>query len=165
MLNAPFLAPSVQASGSPSKEIEAVPGHVRGELGQAIDRFALVDAEIQMQAVLVLDLAEHGAMQRVAALEARGVPQVLFFERRRRGGFANPPHQIDVGEDELDELADLPPQQLADTVLDSHQPLPHPDRQSIEGFILQALRRSGRSAWRRGRAGSRSAACAAAAAR
>ena len=53
-------------------------------------------------------------MQREAGLEARGVAQVLLLERRRGGGVANPRHQVDVGEDELDELADLAAKQLAD---------------------------------------------------
>ncbi len=105
MLNAPALAPSVQASGKALEGIEAVPGHVRHEPGEMVDRVALVDAEFEVQAVLVPDLAQHGAMQREAGLVARGVAQVPLLELRRRRGVAQPRHQVDVGEDELDDLS------------------------------------------------------------
>ncbi len=97
-----------------------------------VDRVAFVDAEFQMQAVRVADFAQHGAMQREPGLEARGVAQMLLLERRRGRGVAEPRHQVDVGEHELDQLADLAAKQLADALLDVGQALPQPDRQAVD---------------------------------
>ncbi len=129
MLKAPALAPSVQASGSPSKESK--PYQVASGVSSAkwLIEFALVDAELQMQAVLVADLLQHGAMQRQPGLVARGVAQMLLLERRRRRGIAEPRHQVDIGEHQLDQLAHLAARELADALLGIRQALPHPDRQ------------------------------------
>ena len=80
MLKAPALAPSVQASGNPSKESKPYQVTSGESLGEMVDRVALVDAELQMQPGLAADLPEHGAVQREAALVARGIAQMLFLE-------------------------------------------------------------------------------------